>query len=346
VWLEVASPIRPVEIHRTERGTDAFVNLTLANRLASRVRVDAARVDYRSGADVLRSEELGSDLARSTGGELANVVESHGRLEWAGICLSSPPDGATLARFVLALSSRKGSRRVESTLSIDFELRSPPPPRMLRLPFDGYWRVTQAHSCGTSHRAGGRGGEYAWDFIAAGTSGDGKKNRDSQTFGQPVLSPVDGRVIRVVNDVADNEGLREFPRRSLLEGLQRPEWVFGNFVVLDIGDGAYLLLGHLQRGSIAVEPGQPVRAGTPIARCGNSGNTVVSHLHVQVMDRADPADTEVRGLPARFTSYTEITAPGEGGGRDLFIRRVSAGDPPEESVIAPFYPDPPRGSSG
>jgi len=161
-----------------------------------------------------------------------------------------------------------------------------------------------------------------------------------------VLAPVEGRVIRVVNDVADNEGLREFPRRSLLEGLQRPEWVFGNFIVLDVGGGAYVLLGHLQKGSVSVEPGQTVRAGDALARCGNSGNTVMSHLHLQVMDRADPADAEVRGLPARFTSYTEITAPGEGAGRDLFIRRVSAGDPPEESVIAPFYPDPPRGSAG
>jgi murein DD-endopeptidase MepM/ murein hydrolase activator NlpD len=350
-WLEITSRSRTVEIHQTDQGTDAFVTLTLTNRLASRVRVEEARLEYRDADRVLRLLPVGSELARSAGGELTNVVEGRGRLEWTAICLTSVPEGATLARVALRLSTRKGSRRLDSSFTVDFDLSIAPEPRLLRLPFEGYWRVTQGHACGTSHRAGGRGGEYAWDFIAAerggkaqGSIGDGRKNRDSATFGQSVLAPTDGRVIRAVTDVPDNEGLREFPRRSLLEGLQRPEWVFGNFVVLDLGEGAYLLLAHLEKGSIRVEPGQAVRAGDAIARCGNSGNTVMSHLHLQVMDRADPADPEVRGLPARFTSYTEITAPGGGGGKDLFIRRVSSGDPPEGSVVAPFYPDPPERS--
>jgi murein DD-endopeptidase MepM/ murein hydrolase activator NlpD len=157
-----------------------------------------------------------------------------------------------------------------------------------------------------------------------------------------VRAPAAGRVIRTVNDVPDNEGLKEFPRRSLLEGLQKPDWIFGNYVVVDLGDGVYLLLAHLERGSISVSIGQPIQEGDPLARCGNSGNTMRSHLHIQLMDRPDPVDAGVRGVPAKLVSYTEITSPGTGTGHDVFIRRVAASDPPEGSVIAPFYPDPPE----
>src|SRR4029079_13513305 len=77
-WLEVTSPVRPIEIHHTDRGADAFVNITLSNRLTSPVHVDEVRVDYRSADDLLRSELVGGDFSHSTEGELANVVDSRG----------------------------------------------------------------------------------------------------------------------------------------------------------------------------------------------------------------------------------------------------------------------------
>jgi murein DD-endopeptidase MepM/ murein hydrolase activator NlpD len=148
----------------------------------------------------------------------------------------------------------------------------------------------------------------------------------------PVLAPGDGRVVRVINDVPDQEGLKSYPRRSLLDSLQRPEWIFGNFVVLDIGEGVFALLAHLKEGSISVEPGQTVRAGDRIAACGNSGNTFEPHIHLQVMDRPDPAHPDVRGLPAVFVDYLQFEVVEEG---DLLAKRMPSGDPPEWSVVAP-----------
>jgi murein DD-endopeptidase MepM/ murein hydrolase activator NlpD len=50
----------------------------------------------------------------------------------------------------------------------------------------------------------------------------------------------------------------------------------------------FVLLAHLQSGSIRVSVGQELADGQQIARCGNSGNSTQPHVHVQVMDDADP----------------------------------------------------------
>ena len=55
----------------------------------------------------------------------------------------------------------------------------------------------------------------------------------------------------------------------------------GNNIVIDIGGGRYLLIGHLSPGSIQVKVGDQVKLGQPIAKVGNSGNTTQPHLHVQ-----------------------------------------------------------------
>lgn len=71
--------------------------------------------------------------------------------------------------------------------------------------------------------------------------------------------------------------------------------ILGNHLVLDLGDGTYAAYAHLQRGSLIVREGDRVRAGQPIARCGNSGNSSEPHLHFQLMDGPDP--DAARGVP-------------------------------------------------
>ena len=83
-----------------------------------------------------------------------------------------------------------------------------------------------------------------------------------------------------------------------------------------------------------VEPGERVSAGQRIAQCGNSGNTIEPHVHIQVMDRPDPADPEVRGLPAAFAEYMEYSAVRRGEVTDLHAERVALGDPLEGRVVA------------
>jgi murein DD-endopeptidase MepM/ murein hydrolase activator NlpD len=83
-----------------------------------------------------------------------------------------------------------------------------------------------------------------------------------------------------------------------------PVGLAGNHVIIAIeGTGPFLLLAHLQRGSVQLPPGQWVREGDPVGRCGNSGNSTEPHLHLQVSDSTDW--TNARGLPITFRAGTD-----------------------------------------
>jgi murein DD-endopeptidase MepM/ murein hydrolase activator NlpD len=160
------------------------------------------------------------------------------------------------------------------------------------------------------------------------------------------VAPAGGKVVRAVDGVADNEGLREYPGRTLVDELAQPLWIFGNHLVLSVGDGGpFVLLGHLKKGSLRVKPGDVVREGDLLAEAGNSGNSIEPHLHMHVMDREDASDQGVVGLPARLEDYLSLSSRARGGGRDSVVRHVDAGDPREGAVIAPASaaePGPPR----
>ena len=89
-------------------------------------------------------------------------------------------------------------------------------------------------------------------------------------YGKPVLAPADG----VVTFVLDG-------RPDQMIGSTDGRYQSGNNVVIDIGGGRYLLMGHLSPGSIQVKVGDQVTLGQQIAKVGNSGNTTEPHLHIQ-----------------------------------------------------------------
>ena len=64
----------------------------------------------------------------------------------------------------------------------------------------------------------------------------------------------------------------------------------GNAVVIDHGDGWETQYSHLQRGSVAVRPGQRVAAGERIGLIGLSGNSEFPHLHFAVRHRGQAID--------------------------------------------------------
>jgi hypothetical protein len=127
-------------------------------------------------------------------------------------------------------------------------------------------------------------------------------------FGAPVRSPADGVVVRVHDRQRDHRSRTSWPSLAylLVEAAIREflgsSRILGNHVVVDLGDGRFAALAHLRRGSVAVLPGQRVRAGEPVAECGNSGNSTEPHLHLQVMDH--PQAMLAAGLPFRLTEYT------------------------------------------
>ncbi len=56
---------------------------------------------------------------------------------------------------------------------------------------------------------------------------------------------------------------------------------YGNLVIVDHGNGLSTRYGHNY--SIYVKAGQQVTAGTPIGRCGSTGNSTGTHLHFEVI---------------------------------------------------------------
>ena len=129
---------------------------------------------------------------------------------------------------------------------------------------------------------------------------------DFPGFGQPVLAPADGVVVRVHDRERDHWsrtspfGLLYLVSIELLRELFGPSRVVGNHVIVDLGDGIYAALAHLRHRSIRVRPGDHVRAGDQMAECGNSGNTTEPHVHFQLMEH--PSIALAAGLPFLFTT--------------------------------------------
>jgi murein DD-endopeptidase MepM/ murein hydrolase activator NlpD len=69
----------------------------------------------------------------------------------------------------------------------------------------------------------------------------------------------------------------------------------GNHVILECGS-AWIVLGHLQRGSVAVHVGEITELRHVIGLVGNSGNTGEPHLHVHAQ-RPGSTSTPLSGEP-------------------------------------------------
>jgi murein DD-endopeptidase MepM/ murein hydrolase activator NlpD len=87
-------------------------------------------------------------------------------------------------------------------------------------------------------------------------------------YGDPVLAPCRGRVVLTEDGAADMPP----PQADRAH-------MAGNHVILEC-ESVWIVLGHLQRGSVAVQAGQVMEAGHVLGLVGNSGNTGEPHLHV------------------------------------------------------------------
>lgn len=121
-------------------------------------------------------------------------------------------------------------------------------------------------------------------------------------YGEDVFAVADGRAVKVIDGLAEQVPGR-FPARI---GLDEAD---GNSVILDIGDGTYVLYAHLQPGSVRVSEGDRVERGEVLGLVGNSGNSLAPHLHFHVMD--GPLSLASNGLPYGLDSFSTLgTTPG------------------------------------
>lgn len=185
----------------------------------------------------------------------------------------------------------------------------------LHLPFEGAWNVAWGgRTIEQNQHAAVVDQRFAYDFyvIEGGTThrGEGRRNEDYFAYGRSVLAPAAGRVVVAVDGVPEN-----------VPGEMDAAHLAGNHVIVDHGNGEFSLLAHLVPGSLTVKPGDQVRAGQKLGRCGNSGHSSEPHLHYHLQTTARLSDGE--GLPAPFVDYLA-----DGG-------RVERGEPVKDQRIEP-----------
>lgn len=135
-----------------------------------------------------------------------------------------------------------------------------------------------------------RGQSYAVDLVAVGAWGSRERGLHPSdpaayaAFGAPILAPCTGTVIRAVDRLPD-----------LPVPLKDREHLAGNHVIIACG-GDWIVLGHLQSGSVRVAEGQRVDVGEVVGRLGNSGNTDEPHLHVHAQTPGSE-DEPLAGTP-------------------------------------------------
>jgi murein DD-endopeptidase len=176
----------------------------------------------------------------------------------------------------------------------------------------GPWVAIYAPLLKGGHRTaiytvGGRAripGRFAIDWIrlpAGGAMEPAGASRPAEWngYGAEVLAVADGVVAAALDDIADTA-----PGTAAPAGIENES---GNYVALALGRERFAFYEHLQRGSIALKPGDRVKRGQVIGRLGNSGSSSMGpHLHFHVSDASAPVAAE--GLPFVFDRFEQLGA--------------------------------------
>jgi len=140
------------------------------------------------------------------------------------------------------------------------------------LPFFGEFFIPQGFNGKLTHK---NDWKYAWDFVI--TDDQNKEYKDEGTALEeyytnkiPVISPLDGKVVKVVDGIPNNP-----------VGEINLEQNWGNTVITDHGKGLFSSISHLEPDSIKVEEGEEIKKGKIIGLCGNSGRSPSPHIHFQ-----------------------------------------------------------------
>ncbi len=143
----------------------------------------------------------------------------------------------------------------------------------VKLPFFGEWTVSQGYDGTHTHKGEWK---HALDFNICDNngkqfSGKGDLPEDYFCFNKPVLAPADGYIETVIDNIDDNR-----------IGSVNIKNNWGNTVIIRHNNYLFSSLSHLKKSSINVKPGDRVRQGDIIGKCGNSGRSPFPHLHFQM----------------------------------------------------------------
>ncbi|MFJ5847366.1 M23 family metallopeptidase [Streptomyces sp. NPDC092903] len=237
----------------------------------------------------------------------------------------------------------------------------PPPAVEVEPPVTGRWTALNSPADKVpSHGVHAYGQTYAIDIVAEpGTEGTesgteaepgaepvlsrpkfralwpvARRNHHFPAFGAPLLAVADGTVVHASHGSRDHLSRNSLPALvylTLIEASVRDMRgagaIVGNHIVLDLGCGTYAMYAHLRQGSLRVRAGERVRAGQPLAECGNSGNSTEPHVHFQLMD--DPDLDVAVGIP-----FTWRGAGVPANGEIFMVGAAAHGTPAGEPVRA------------
>lgn len=228
-------------------------------------------------------------------------------------------------RFVLMLSIAAIPPGISGETAGPGSERVSGEPVVIEFPLRGEWLAP--HTPGSripSHGTDRLGERYAFDFVQVDWERKGRPFYRASFlrylvcgvplaqcygWGRAVHAPCAGEIVEAV------DGWRERPRahpvsdlfvalrnaltyRAEKDGLQP---VAGNYIIMKCREHVYAAFAHLQRGSIAVRPGQIVQRGQVLGKVGHSGNSTAPHLHFQLMDRSNLLSA--KGIPCVFACY-------------------------------------------
>lgn len=192
-------------------------------------------------------------------------------------------------------------------------------------PLKGAWLMRAFPNVASHHRFI-PSNEFALDFFKTGAdgamdNGDRHSAADDFGYGEPIHAVADGEVVFVIDDqVQDHEALLRQDGESVKDARARitryqmgrfaedfRAAAAGNLVTIkheQNGRTEYSSYGHLQSGSVAVSVGDRVKQGDVIGAVGNTGDSLLTHLHFQL--NAGPDAFHSRSLPAAFSNAAPI----------------------------------------
>lgn len=246
------------------------------------------------------------------------------------------PSGIGVSKVIIEAAIRD-AEGAGKTLAEEVPLWRYQPTTRFQFPFSGTWMVLSEHGPGPGHPVN----FFAYDFCKVqGVSvhrGDGRRLEEWFGYGEPILAVADGVVVEatqapgvveipplvplptaeqmgikgvtITNTLLtlDREGLHYSPGSLRWETLSAEDRgrLNGAYLIIQHSQEEFSLYVHLQPGSLLVKPGDRVKGGQPLGKCGSAGHANGPGLHFQLLYKPDPS----AGLPVAFTPATQPEAP-------------------------------------
>jgi hypothetical protein len=341
----LVSPIHAAQVVRGDDGRDhAEYELLVVNVFSEPVTLSSVTVLDPAAKELMRIE--GPALAAATQTLFAKTrtpaIPASAAVS-VDVDLILPPGAAperVTHRIVYALEADSQLAPLVGSLEVDAPevAVDRQPAIVIKPPLKGNgWLATTACCKPNAHRDeriaidGVRietGETFAVDWAKAENgrlfAGDGKRAEQYYGFGEDVLAVADGTVVAVHDGMPDQTPFAVMVPKSKSD-------YGGNNVMLEIAPNVFAWYAHLRARSIGVKVGDAVKAGSLIAKLGNSGPSEGPHLHFGLLNKPDPIAG--RSLPFVFDSFTLV------GAVDL---EASAGDRlairPEGQPVRFAYP--------